>query len=288
VIAERISVDATRATRAGLQTWLMSAGELSFNPSSAWESAAEPTGNEIRSGRLPDLRLPVDSTEAVVRVDSLLQPLYGGSQDEQNRTVMATTALNSWNAIKTRHEALSKDAKFKPDSLAPLCARLDDYGTQLAKQQDEKEKAGKVIDDAGDAFTACSKKIADKYDEIKQLTEQMAEAGMGEEDLTGDDAVKIVSKAAASFVNLAKELAEVAQAIAKASIVKKMAEQFKAKREAVDNAIKRIQAEGSKTQDQIRKQVDVYRKTAIGMKDTGMAGDIGSLNSVVAQLYSFQ
>jgi chromosome segregation ATPase len=206
---------------------------------------------------------------------------------------MATTALNSWNAIKTRHEALSKDAKFKPDSLAPLCARLDDYGTQLAKQQDEKEKAGKVIDDAGDAFTACSKKIADKYDEIKQLTEQMAEAGMGEEDLTGDDAVKIVSKAAASFVNLAKELAEVAQAIAKASdeqagIVKKMAEQFKAKREAVDNAIKRIQAEGSKTQDQIRKQVDVYRKTAIGMKDTGMAGDIGSLNSVVAQLYSFQ
>jgi hypothetical protein len=294
VIAERISVDATSAARAGLQTWRRaSAGELSFNPSSAWESAAEPTGNEIRSGRLPDLRLPVDSTEAVVRVDSLLQPLYGGSQDEQNRTVMATTALNSWNAIKTRHEALSKDAKFKPDSLAPLCARLDDYGTQLAKQQDEKEKAGKVIDDAGDAFTACSKKIADKYDEIKQLTEQMAEAGMGEEDLTGDDAVKIVSKAAASFVNLAKELAEVAQAIAKASdeqagIVKKMAEQFKAKREAVDNAIKRIQAEGSKTQDQIRKQVDVYRKTAIGMKDTGMAGDIGSLNSVVAQLYSFQ
>jgi hypothetical protein len=270
-----------------------SAGELSFNPSSAWESAAEPTGNEIRLGgcrisgfRSTRLKLSFALTACSSRytVDS---------QDEQNRTVMATTALNSWNAIKTRHEALSKDAKFKPDSLAPLCARLDDYGTQLAKQQDEKEKAGKVIDDAGDAFTACSKKIADKYDEIKQLTEQMAEAGMGEEDLTGDDAVKIVSKAAASFVNLAKELAEVAQAIAKASdeqagIVKKMAEQFKAKREAVDNAIKRIQAEGSKTQDQIRKQVDVYRKTAIGMKDTGMAGDIGSLNSVVAQLYSFQ
>jgi chromosome segregation ATPase len=204
---------------------------------------------------------------------------------------MATTALNSWNAIKTRHEALSKDAKFKPDNLASLCAKLDDYGTQLAKQKDEKEKVGKIVEDAGDAFEACTKKIADKYDEIKQITDQMAALEMG--DITDDDAVKTVSKTAADFVNLAKELSEVAQAIAKAGdelagIVKKMADQFKAKREAVDAAIKKLQSEGSKTQDQIRKQVDAYRKIATAMKDNDMAGDIGSLNSVVAQLYSFQ
>ena len=57
---------------------------------------------------------------------------------------MATTAVNSWNAIKARHEALRDNAKFKPDKLTPLCARLDDNGNKLDKQKEEKEKAVKI------------------------------------------------------------------------------------------------------------------------------------------------
>lgn len=207
---------------------------------------------------------------------------------------MATTALNSWNAIKTRNAALSKDPKFKPDNLAALCARLDDLGAQLEKQKSEKEKTGKILDDAEDTFEAFSKTIGARYDEIKQITDQMSDSDTGGGgDVTGDDAVKVVMQAAAKLITQTKELAEVAQAIAKASdghaaFVKKIAEQFKTKREAVDAAIKKIQSDGSKTQDQIKKQIDTYRKIAEGMKDRDLAGDIGSLQSIVSQIYSFQ
>lgn len=205
---------------------------------------------------------------------------------------MATTALNSWNAIKARQEALNKDAKFKPDKLTALCARLDDLGAQLAKQEDEKGKARKIVDDAGNAYEAASKKMTNKYDEIQKIADQMAETDM-DGDLDSDDAVKVVSKASAGFVTLAKELSEVAQALAKASdelagIVKKMAEQFKAKRESIEAATKKIKADGSKTQDLIKQQVDAYRKIAAGMKDNDLAGDIGSLSSITSQLYTFQ
>lgn len=204
---------------------------------------------------------------------------------------MANTALNSWNAIRARHEALSKDAKFKPDKLTALCEKLDDLGSELEQQKDEQIKARKIADDAGYAFEAAAKKMADKFNEMKRISDQMANIDMG--DIESDDAVKQVSKATAGFVVLAKELADVAQEVVKASdeqarILKKMAEQFKARREAIDTGIKKTKGDGTKTLDQIKQQVDVFRKIAAGMKDNELAKDIASLNSVVTQLYSVQ
>jgi len=206
---------------------------------------------------------------------------------------MATTAVNSWNAIKARHEALRNDAKFKPDKLTALCARLDTNGTQLDKQNEEKEKAEKIIDDATGPYEACTKRITTQHGEVERIAGQMGEMGLEDGDLKGDDAVKTVTKACALFVNKTDELAEAAQEIAKASkelagVVKKMSDQYKAKREAVDAAIKKIKADGAKCEGDIKKQVAAYQKIANDMKDREMAGDIGSLNSIVSQLYSFQ
>jgi chromosome segregation ATPase len=186
---------------------------------------------------------------------------------------------------------LNSDKKFKPDKLAPLCARLDTDGEQLDKQKEEKEKAVKIIDDASDDIESRTKKIATQHEEIKRLADELAEIEP-EGDLKGDDAVKIITKTANVYAEKVDEIAAAAQAITKSSnevsaLVKKMAAQFKAKREAIDAAIKKTQTDGNKAQGDIKKQIGVYQKIATDMKDRDMASDIGSLGSIVAQLYVF-
>jgi hypothetical protein len=205
---------------------------------------------------------------------------------------MPTTAVNSWNAIKSRHEALRNDAKFKPDKLAPLCAKLDEVGGRLDKQKEEKENTEKIIDDVDEPIESRTRIISTRHDEIKQIADRMTEEMATDGELKSDNAVKVVSNTAAKFVNFTNEIAEAAQAIAKASheqgaIIKKMAEQFKAKREAADAAIKKTQAEGTKTQEQIKKQIDAYRKIANDLKNKDLADALGGLQSMVAQLHAF-
>src|SRR5215831_3150533 len=204
---------------------------------------------------------------------------------------MAATAVNAWNTIKSRHEELTKDPKFKPDKLAPLCARLDADGNQLDKQEEEKKKAGKILDDSDAEIESFKSKITAKHDEIQQLTDEIEELKI-EGDLTDDTAAKAISQLAASWVNLARQRSDAAQQVAKlstdqASLVKKAADQFKAKMEGAIAAEKRAKADGTKTLDQIKNQVAPYQKVASGMKDSDMAADIGSLYSTVSQLYSF-
>ena len=204
---------------------------------------------------------------------------------------MAATAVNAWNTIKSRHEELRSDAKFKPDKLASLCAKLDADGNKFDKQEEEKQKAIKTLEDSGDEIEAFKPKIAAKDDEIKQLTDEIEELKM-EGDMTDDNAAKAISQLAASWGNLARQRTDAAQQLGKlsgeqASLVKKAADQFKAKMDGAIAAAKKAKADGARTLEQIRNQVAAYQKIATGMKDSDMAADIGSLYSTVSQLYGF-
>ena len=204
---------------------------------------------------------------------------------------MAASALNAWLAIKSRHAALNKDAKFRPDKLASLCAKLDADGNQYDKQEEEKQKAEKILDASEAAIDANKTKITAKYEEFKQLTDQIEELTIDEK-LKDEALVKAVSQMTATWQNLARERTEAAQKLSRlsgdeASLAKNGADQFKAKMVSALAASKRAKTDGAKTLEQIKSQVAAYQKIATGMKDPEMAADIGSLYSSVAQLYAF-
>src|SRR5262249_4044467 len=95
-----------------------------------------------------------------------------------------------------------------------------------------------ILDNSDAEIESFKSKIAAKYDEIKQLTDEIEELRI-EGDLTDDNAAKAISQLAASWANLAREHSNAAQQLAKLSgdqpsLAKKTADQFKAK---MDGAI---------------------------------------------------
>jgi hypothetical protein len=194
------------------------------------------------------------------------------------------SVLAAWKAIKGRHPALSNAAKFKPD-ITPFCAKIDEDAHKFDHLDEEKKKAGKIIEDAGVQIDAQAAKIAAKTDEVSNLTDQIAASQSQDVDLNGDDAVKSVLQIVTVFEDLAKKRSAAAQEVAKlsdeqAKLAKRAAEQFKAKRDSIDAAQKKLSAEGVKLAAEIKRLVGVYQKIATGMKDSKMASDIGTLLNV--------
>jgi hypothetical protein len=158
---------------------------------------------------------------------------------------------------------------------------VDDDAREFKLLDDEKEKAGKIIEDAEDKIESRTKRIKEEKEKIDTLTGTIEARTYGL--LTDDDAPERVPSVLVNLGELTNLRAVAAREIAKlcneqADLAEKAADQFKAKRKSIAAKQKKLADDGTKAAAEIKRLVGVYQKIAKGMKDgDAMAADIGTL-----------
>jgi chaperonin cofactor prefoldin len=189
-----------------------------------------------------------------------------------------------WDVIKGKNPVLTKGL-FKPP-MDPLAAKYDDLKSSYEKLLDKKDGLKGLLNqlpDISKAYDDAGKKLHEELDKIN--ADEGAQAKKYGDLITKyssdpDPDSKDVVAALTARVTVFEDSATVRRAVfdklsnLNATIgarVKKLAADYKAQSDAIENGIKKIEDEMNKLDDQIRKLAQVYQQIAVKMDNEDVA-----------------